>query len=555
MKKTFIFFVALIAFVAMTTTSVFAQLNNFSTGTPYTSYSLAFTNTIFGQSYTSMPSNTATASTSPGFVTGEFNASGSAFCAGSCTSNCIHKGLDQRCTSSTSLYSPISGVIVASGGSLGQVGIYNSTHNLTFHFLHLSSVAVAKGTNVTVGQYVGNAGSMGASAVHCHTEIRSGNTASAALPCGTNSNYDPRIIVALMPANLTLVNTVSISPTPIVQNQNVSVTANLKNTGGAFTGQLSAALHNSSGAFVGDIEVKSGVNLAAGASANYTFSKSISSAAGSYNILLKFNNGSGWTTISTTPVTISAPANPPLNDEPCGAITIPVTGANLTTTNVSATTSSSPSAPTSCGLGSGKDVWFKFVAPSNGIITARTNAGTLTSCSMALYSGSNCNNLSGLVCGTIPTMAKIYRSGLVPNTTYYLRVWNPTSATGTFSLNIVNYSALKNDDANEINSNSVRLTEARTFASKFSDGEAQLKISPNPTTIGSVNVNYTAIESEKEGLFFLYDLAGRVVFSKSTEINTGINDIKLNMDNLPKGMYVLTLRTNTAITTSNLVIE
>jgi Peptidase family M23/Viral BACON domain/Secretion system C-terminal sorting domain len=283
------------------------QIAGFNAGQQYTSYSLAFTNRIFGQNYSSMPNSSSTTAT-PGYITGEFTSPGSAFCVSgsSCSPNCIHKGLDQRAATTTSLYSPVSGVVKYAGGTFGTVAIYNATNDFTFFFLHMSTISVTVNSTVSVGQYLGKAGNAGVSAVHCHTEIRKGSWTSAALPCGSaanTNNYDPRISVALsttQPAPAPTVTTaITNSPNLIQQNQAVTVTATVKNNGSAaFNGQFACALHNSAGAYVEDIQILNNVSMTANQTQTFTFTKStITSVPGSYQIVIKSqpSGSSTWT--------------------------------------------------------------------------------------------------------------------------------------------------------------------------------------------------------------------------------------------------------------------
>lgn len=159
-------------------------------------------------------------------------------------------------------------------------------------------------------------------------------------------------------------------------------------------------------------------------------------------------------------VTGAATSAPP-NDEPCNAIQIPsVTAAcnYLNFTNVGATSSAGPPAPTGClggSTGTGgfsgttADVWFAITVPSTGSIyvTSQPFYG-LSDGVMALYSGT-CGSLTQISCtddwdgtygaGNYPGAANdakpyIEATGLTPNSTVYLRYWGYGSAQGDFGL-------------------------------------------------------------------------------------------------------------------------
>lgn len=127
------------------------------------------------------------------------------------------------------------------------------------------------------------------------------------------------------------------------------------------------------------------------------------------------------------------------NDNPCGAtpLTVGSSCTSLATTNVAATGTTGVPAP-GCASYSSGDVWFSFVAPASGMVHAETTAGTLTNAGMALYSATACDGTFTLIeCDDNDgpgNMPDILRTGLIPGTTYYLRVWGNGGATGTFNI-------------------------------------------------------------------------------------------------------------------------
>ncbi|MFN3875598.1 MAG: hypothetical protein ACK4L7_06770, partial [Flavobacteriales bacterium] len=142
---------------------------------------------------------------------------------------------------------------------------------------------------------------------------------------------------------------------------------------------------------------------------------------------------------------------PPPNDNPCGATGMYAlavgTSCNLTpfsTQNATSLTPSitlSPPAP-SCGTPvAGGDVWFSAVMPGTGSMTINTQAGTLNDMAMSVYtltSGGVCATatLTEVACNDnfgASTMPSVTVSGL-PGTTYYIRMWNKTTAFGTASI-------------------------------------------------------------------------------------------------------------------------
>ena len=94
-----------------------------------------------------------------------------------------------------------------------------------------------------------------------------------------------------------------------------------------------------------------------------------------------------------------------------------------------------------CGGTPGKDVWFKFVAPSFGtvFINSQSVSGNngMSNGAMALYSGS-CNNLALIDCDDNSSddgfMPAIFANGLVAGNTYYIRFWGVNNDNGDFKI-------------------------------------------------------------------------------------------------------------------------
>ncbi|HRI27951.1 MAG TPA: peptidoglycan DD-metalloendopeptidase family protein [Chitinophagales bacterium] len=196
------------------------SIDNFPAATPVTdaAKTLAFTNLIFGKSYTVMPTGSSAAN--PGFVTGNFMQTYSSGLACGSTGPCSsysHKGLDQGVGGSigtVSLYAPISGIVTAVGGSTGKICIYNAELGVTFIFLHCTNIDVAPGDDVARGTYVGRAGATGASAAHVHSELRAGHKTAGSCQCSsatTDGVYDPRLVVDML-----TVTTTSPTPSPVL---------------------------------------------------------------------------------------------------------------------------------------------------------------------------------------------------------------------------------------------------------------------------------------------------------------------------------------------------
>ncbi len=132
---------------------------------------------------------------------------------------------------------------------------------------------------------------------------------------------------------------------------------------------------------------------------------------------------------------------PPANDQPCGALTIPVNTSgcvNTLGTTVNSTLSSGMVEP-GCGSFSNNDVWYKAVVPLNGTLSVSVvddnTSITPFGASIALYTGT-CGSLFHKGCvssGSLSTPSIINYTG-TPGETVYIRVWDYADNEGTFNI-------------------------------------------------------------------------------------------------------------------------
>ncbi|WP_299885936.1 GEVED domain-containing protein [uncultured Lacinutrix sp.] len=129
---------------------------------------------------------------------------------------------------------------------------------------------------------------------------------------------------------------------------------------------------------------------------------------------------------------------PPSNDTPCTAIPLSQNSTCVFSTYTNATATDSGIANPGCANYQGGDVWFSVVVPANGEITLDTNTGVVINGGMALYSGT-CSSLTFLECNNNSSangnMPYIYRTGLTPGDTLYVRFWEAgNNNNGTFDI-------------------------------------------------------------------------------------------------------------------------
>lgn len=155
----------------------------------------------------------------------------------------------------------------------------------------------------------------------------------------------------------------------------------------------------------------------------------------------------------------ATPTFPPANNEPCGAVALPLqygclyssyTNLNATTTPVTLVGQHANVPSPSCGGTPTNDVWFTvqvpnpFTPPANLVINS--DNFSLTDAAIAIYrvSSGNCgagnlvlNQLSCQVVGPAADpmpQVTLAASTLTPGETLYVRVWRQTGADGTFQL-------------------------------------------------------------------------------------------------------------------------
>jgi hypothetical protein len=155
----------------------------------------------------------------------------------------------------------------------------------------------------------------------------------------------------------------------------------------------------------------------------------------SYTITITTNCASGVSSVVTVVFTTNTPSAP-ANDDCLGATPLTVVAgactAPTTGTNLGATSSTNVANPT-CSNFSGGDVWFSFVAPTNGIVNIETGSvsgSDVTDTGVALYTGS-CGNLTEVDCdddSSTGFFSLINATGLTPGNTYYVRVFDYANA-------------------------------------------------------------------------------------------------------------------------------
>lgn len=128
------------------------------------------------------------------------------------------------------------------------------------------------------------------------------------------------------------------------------------------------------------------------------------------------------------------------SNNPCGA---PVLTPGASCTNTAGTTvgasfqsNAANGGTPSCASPGAPDVWYQFVAPAGGAVNIQLTSGTITDSGMGLYNGP-CGSPTEITCDDdsgAGLMSQINATGLTPGVTYFIRIWQFSSGTGTFSI-------------------------------------------------------------------------------------------------------------------------
>ncbi len=130
------------------------------------------------------------------------------------------------------------------------------------------------------------------------------------------------------------------------------------------------------------------------------------------------------------------------SDTPCGGGGTPNLPVNsscsfttASTNGLSLQTSPGNGGSPSCNSISSPDGWFRFTVPASGAVTITTQAGSITDGVMAVYSGP-CPTPTEVACNDDANglMPEISLSGLTPGDTYFIRIWNFSSTSGTMDI-------------------------------------------------------------------------------------------------------------------------
>ncbi|MBN2667893.1 MAG: choice-of-anchor L domain-containing protein [Bacteroidales bacterium] len=145
------------------------------------------------------------------------------------------------------------------------------------------------------------------------------------------------------------------------------------------------------------------------------------------------------------------PPPPPINNEPCTAtlLTVDVICNNVIGTTEQALNSSV--AIPSCSWGyNGGDVWYTAIVPASGFMHVNLTAAGLTDGGIAVYSGTDCNNLTEVGCSestwSMPSSVVVVPTDNLAGQQVWIRIWEGNNDNpGTFEICLVDAPVLFTD--------------------------------------------------------------------------------------------------------------
>ena len=229
------------------------------------------------------------------------------------------------------------------------------------------------------------------------------------------------------------------------------------------------------------------------------------------------------------------------NDDPCGAITLPLTAAgsplqSLTSTTAGATTTVQPGIAAPCSPATApQDVWFALT-PAAGVTSIRLTISGSAAGTVRLFTAPNCATgpftlISCRSSGANNTaVGSVTFTGLTAGQRYYLAVsgYGPADTPGAFTL-----------------------AGAVVSASRVQAETTALLVFPNPSNTGQVTLRLSGSRASSQAT--LLNALGQVVLTKTLLL--GNSDQVLPTRGLATGLYTLRVVVGNEVLTRKVVLE
>jgi hypothetical protein len=228
----------------------------------------------------------------------------------------------------------------------------------------------------------------------------------------------------------------------------------------------------------------------------------------------------------------------PANDEPCGAVALPLTATGtppqpVSGTTFGATTSSQPIVlPTNCTGTSGvRDVWYSFT-PAVGMTSVRLAFSGAGASVVRLFTTTDCaaGPLTQVGC-RVNTSGSVLLPGLTPGQLYYL--------------------AVSDDGTNSTPPGPFTITGTTITAAHSQVVPDACVLFPNPSNTGTISLHLPSPAAGGEAV--LLNALGQVV--RRSPLLVGNTEQKLVTRELAAGIYTLRVAIGNTVLTRKLVLE
>ena len=251
-----------------------------------------------------------------------------------------------------------------------------------------------------------------------------------------------------------------------------------------------------------------------------------------------------------------------LNDEPCTPTPLAVGNGTwncINGTNICATGSKLPD-PTGCSY-SPNDVWYKIVMPASGFASVAVCAAPGMSPGVGVYTTNGCSSITYLGCkyaantgGNVGSVAQISLQGPA-GYSVWIRVWGGGNTTGTFSIcaidKVVCPAAVGSATSREGNATDIVIKGENTAILVENQ---TITLAPNPTS-SAVTVKFDAVMPTSEAKIVVYDIQGKKLIAQNTTVQQGENEIRLSVEDLTSGMYILRIEGSENFAPTRLMVQ
>jgi hypothetical protein len=151
-----------------------------------------------------------------------------------------------------------------------------------------------------------------------------------------------------------------------------------------------------------------------------------------------------------------------------------------------------------------------------------------------------------------PLRLQALKSASDTSALFYILIADLDEATKV-GLSLIKYTFFNVNNANDSVQISVRYNTANVGISSSNKELGSLDIFPNPATDNAILkiISHNAFE----GKLGIYNALGAVVSERHISLIEGKNNVQLNLENLPQGIYFVNVRTNESSVTKRLIIK